>query len=417
MDIQRKVNPRKKWYRWTATVLIALGVVGGVTWALARLKPAAPSVDRGSAWTDTVKRGPMIRQVHGVGTLVPEELMWVPAVTNGRVERILMRPGAKVSRNTVLLVLTDPALKLAALEADFQVKAAEARLQDLHIQLKSQNLTQQSAVARITTEYEQARLRADRNALLAKDGLLADIDLRVAQSTADQLERNRRIEQERLEIQQEAIQAQLAVQRAEVERLKALAELRRSEVAQLEVRAGTEGVLQEMPVQVGQPVSPGTILAKVAQPERLMAELKIPETQAKDVAVGQQVAVDTRNGIIPGRVARIDPAVKESTVTVDVKLEGQLPSGARPDLNVDGTIEIERLSDVIYIGRPVFGQPNSTARIFRLEADGKTAVRIQVEFGRSSVNTMEVVRGLSVGETVILSDMTAWDAHDRVVLR
>jgi HlyD family secretion protein len=288
---------------------------------------------------------------------------------------------------------------------------------DLRVQLKSQHLNQQAEVARIESDYQQARLKADRNEILAREGLLADIDLLVAKSSAVQLGTRRRIEQERLDIQAESIEAQLAVQKAEVERLKALVRLRQREVEALRVMAGTEGVLQELSLQVGQHVTPGMILAKVAQPQRLMAQLRIAETQAKDIATGQLVQVDTRNGIIRGRVSRIDPTVKESTVTVDVKLEGVLPSGARPDMNVDGIIEIERLSDVLYVGRPAFGQPRSVASLFRLESDGRTAVRIQVEFGRSSVSIIEVLRGLQAGDTVVLSDMTAWDSHDRVVLR
>jgi len=417
MDIPRTVNLRKKWLRRAIFSVLVISSLIGVSFILARLKPAAPTVERASAWLDTVKRGAMVRQVRGVGTLVPEELLWVPAVTNGRVQKVLMKPGALVTRDAILLVLSDPALQLAALEAQFKVKAAEAQYQDLRIQLKSRHLTQQADVARIESDYQQARLRADRNVLLVKDGLLADIDLQVAQSNADQLDHRRKIEEERLSIQLESIDAQLAVQKAEIERLQAMAELRRSEIDSLQVRAGTDGVLQELSVQIGQHVSPGMILAKVAQPQRLLAELKIPETQAKDVAIGQVAMIDTRNGLIPGRVSRIDPAVKEGTVLVDVKLEGDLPPGARPDLNVDGVIELEKLPDIVYIGRPALGQPHSTIGLFRLEPDGVTAIRVPVELGRSSVNTIEVIRGLQVGDTVILSDMSAWDSHDRIALR
>jgi HlyD family secretion protein len=359
----------------------------------------------------------MTREVRGVGTLVPEQLLWVPAATSGRVERIPMRPGATVTRETLIVVLSEPALQLAAVEAEYQVKAAEARLQDLGVQLKSQRLNQQAEVAKVEADYQQARLRADRNEMLAKEGLLADIDLRVTRSNADLLENRRRIENERLDIQGESITAQLAVQNAEVERLRALAKLRRNEVEALNVRAGADGVLQELPVQVGQHVSPGTILAKVAQPTRLMAELKVPETQAKDVAISQIVQVDTRNGVVQGRVSRVDPTVKEGTVTVDVRFEGGMPPGARPDMNVDGVIEIERLADAVFVGRPAFAQPNATVSLFRLEPDGRTAVRTQVAFGRTSVSIIEIVRGLQVGDTVILSDMSTWESHDRVVLK
>ncbi len=417
MDIPREKNPVKKWIRRGVFTVLILTALVAVTVALSRLKPAAPTVDRAAVWLDKVKRGPMVRQVRGTGILVPEELLWIPAASGGRVQKVLMRPGAPVSRDTLLLVLTDPALTLAAVEAEYQVKAAEARYQDLRVQLKSQHLNQQAEFARVEADYQQARLRADRNEMLAKEGLLADIDLLVTRSNADLLENRRQIERERLDIQSESVEAQLAVQKAEVERLRALAELRRSEVESLRVRAGTDGVLQEMSVEVGQHVNPGTILARVAQPHRLMAELKIPETQAKDVAIGQQVQVDTRNGIIPGIVSRIDPTVKESTVTVDVKLQGELPLGARPDMSVDGIIELERLPDAVYVGRPAFGQAQSTMSIFRIEPDGRTAVSVRVEFGRSSVSTIEVVRGLNVGDTVVLSDMSSWDSYDRVVLR
>lgn len=417
MDIPRKVDPRKKWLRRIAYAILVCAILGGVTAAVYRLKPAAPTVDRASTWLDTVRRGPMVREVRGVGTLVPEQLLWVPAATNGRVERIPMRPGAPVGRDTVIVVLTDTALQLAAVEAEYQVKAAEARYRDLEVQLKSQHLNQEAEVAKVEADYQQAKLRADRNEILAKEGLLADIDLRVTRSNADLLENRQRIENERLKIQSESTAAQLAVQRAEVERLRALAQLRRNEVEALNVRAGTEGVLQELPVQVGQHVAPGTILAKVAQPTHLMAELKVPETQAKDVAIGQAVLVDTRNGVIEGRVTRVDPTVKEGTVTIDVRFDGALPAGVRPDMNVDGVIEIERLADAVFVGRPAFAQANSTVSIFRLEKDGKTAVRTQVAFGRTSVSIIEVLRGLQVGDTAILSDMSTWESHDRVVLR
>jgi HlyD family secretion protein len=285
------------------------------------------------------------------------------------------------------------------------------------VQLRGQRLNQQAQVALIETDYQQARLKADRNELLAKEGLLASLDLELTRSNAELLDSRRKIEKERFDIRSESDDAQLAVQRAEVERLKALAAMRQSEVSALQVRAGSDGVLQQLLVEVGQAVTPGFILAKVAQPTRLKAELKVPETQAKDVLIGQIVQVDTRNGVVRGRVARVDPTVKDGTVTVDVKLEGQLPTGARPDMSVDGIIEIERLQDAVFVGRPAFAQPGSTVSLFRVESDGKTAVRVRVEFGRSSVSIIEVVRGLNVGDRVILSDMTAYDAHDRIALR
>ena len=417
MDIPRTVNQKRKWLKRIASGVIVAGALAGITIALSRLKPAAPTAEMSAIWPDTVKRGPMIREVRGVGTLVPEDLLWVPARTSGRVERKLMLPGARVTQDTLLLVLSDPAIELAALESEYQVKAAEARYRDLGVQLRGQRLNQQAQVALVETEYQQARLKADRNELLAKEGLLASLDLELARSNAELLDNRRKIEKERFDIRSESDEAQLAVAEAEVERLKALTAVRRSEVEALQVRAGADGVLQQLPVEVGQHVTPGLILAKVAQPARLKAELKVPETQAKDVLLGQVVQVDTRNGIVRGLVARVDPTVKDGTVTVDVKLEGQLPTGARPDMSVDGVIEIERLQDAVYVGRPAFAQPGSTVSLFRVEPDGKTAVRVRVEFGRSSVSIIEVVRGLSVGDRVILSDMTAYDAHDRIALR
>ncbi|NWG13726.1 MAG: efflux RND transporter periplasmic adaptor subunit [Acidobacteria bacterium] len=417
MDIPRALNPRKKWLKRIGGSLLVIGALGGITVFVSRLKPAAPTVEWNAVWSDVVKRGPMVREVRGVGSLVPEELLWVPARTSGRVERKLMLPGARVTKDTLLLVLSDPAIQLAAVESEFQVKAAEARYQDLVVQLRGQRLSQQAQVALVETEYQQARLRADRNEALAKEGLLAGLDLELARSNAELLGNRRKIEKERFDIRSESDEAQLAVAKAEVERLKALAALRRSEVDALQVRAGADGVLQQLPVEVGQHVTPGLILAKVAQPTRLKAELKVPETQAKDVLVGQVVQIDTRNGIVRGLVARVDPTVKDGTVTVDVGLEGRLPVGARPDMSVDGVIEIERLPDALFVGRPAFAQSGSTVSLFRVEPDGKTAVRVRVEFGRSSVSVIEVARGLRKGDRVILSDMTAYDAYDRIALR
>lgn len=416
MDIPRQGAARRRLIRRITYGSVVAAAIPLITVGLSRLKPAAPTVERSTVWTDAVKRGPMTREVRGLGTLVPEEILWIPAITDGRVERILVRPGAAVKPDTVLLVLSNPELELAALEAEYQVKAAEAKYQDLKVQLESQRLTQQAEVARIQSEYHQAKLKADRDEALAKEGLVPDLDLKISVATADELSNRHRIEQKRLAIQSDSVEAQLAVQRAEVDKLRALAQLKRDQVEDLRVRSGAVGVLQELPVEVGQQVAAGTILAKVAQPERLKAELKIPETQAKDVQLGQKVAVDTRNGVIPGRVSRIDPAVREGTVTVDVRLQGELPQGARPDLSVDGTIELEHLADIVYVGRPAFGQPNSTVGLFKLEPDGKGANRVQVKLGRTSVNTIEILEGLRPGDHVILSDMSAWDAHDRIRL-
>ncbi len=418
MDIPRSSSvKRNRLIKRIVYGILLCAAILVTTLGLSRLKPAAPPIDASNVWPDTVKRGPMVRQVRGLGTLVPKDVLWIPAVTSGRVERILMRPGAKVEPGTVLLVLNNPELELQALDAEYQVKAAQAKYADLEVQLESQRLTQQAEVARIESDYQQQKLRADRDELLAKEGLTADLNLRLSQSTAEQLGQRHKIEVKRLDIQAKSNEAQLAVQRAEIDKLVALAQLRRNEVEALKVRAGAAGVLQELPVQVGQQLAAGTIIAKVAQPEHLQAELKVPETQVKDVKIGQPVQVDTRNGVIPGSVSRIDPAVREGTVTVDVALEGALPDGARPDLSVEGIIEIERLTDVVYMGRPAFGQPNSTVGMFRIEKDGKTASRVTVKLGRSSVNTIEVVEGLKPGDRVILSDTSSYDSYDRIELR
>jgi HlyD family secretion protein len=417
MDIPRKGAARKKLIRRIAYPFVALAVVLMIGLGTSRLKPAAPSVERSTIWSDTVKRGPMVRQVRGLGTLVPEEILWIPAPADGRVESILVRPGAPVGRDTVLVVLRNPEMELAALDAEYQVKAAEAKYTDLKVRLASDRLNQQAEVAKIESEYKQARLKADADEALGKLGLLASLQTKISVSAAEELAHRHQMEKKRLSIGVESVDAQLAVQRAEVDKLRALHNLKRSQLEALKVRAGAAGVLQELPVEVGQRVTAGTILAKVAQPERLKAELKIAETQAKDIQLGQRCSIDTRNGVIGGRVMRIDPSVKEGTVTVDVNLEGSLPAGARPDLSVDGTVELERLEDVVYVGRPTSGQPNSTISLFRVGADGKNAARVQVKLGRGSVTTIEVLEGLQPGDQVILSDMTTWDSYDRIRLQ
>lgn len=417
MDVPRKSAARNRLIRRIVMAVVLLAAVAATTVALSRLEPAAPTVEASTIWTDKVKRGEFLRQVRGLGTLVPEEILFIPALNEGRVERILARPGATVRADTILLELDNPRLKLEAVEAEYNMKAAEARYQDLRVQLNSENLNQDAELARLQSEYSQAKLTADRDQVLAGEGLIPDIDLKLSTSRAAELENRLRIEKEKKSIKGESVEAQLAVQRAEIDRLRALFELKRSQVADLAVRAGADGVLQELELDIGQQVAAGTILAKVVQPTRLKAELKIPETQAKDVQIGQKAEIDTRNGKIPGTVSRIDPAVREGTVLVDVRLEGELPPGARPDLSVDGTIELERLSDVLYVSRPAFGQPDSLVGLFRVSADQKEAARTQVRLGRSSVNTIEIVEGLDVGDEVILSDMSNWDDHDRVRLQ
>jgi HlyD family secretion protein len=358
----------------------------------------------------------MLRQVRGLGTLVPEDILWIPATTDGRVEQQLALPGIVVKPDTVLIVLSNPELQQATVDAEWKLRAAEAELANLKVKLESDRLTQEAAAATVESEANKSKLTADRDVELNKLGLEADLVAKTSVATAQDWANRTRIEKKRLEINPEAIKAQIAVQQAAVEQFRALWDLKKSQVEALRVRAGVNGVLQQVPVEVGQRVAVGTNLARVVQPEKLKAELKIPETQAKDVAMGQKAEVDTRNGIIQGRVSRIDPAAKDGTVTVDVKLEGALPQGARPDLSVDGTIEIERLTDVLYVGRPTFGQPNSQVTLFKLDADGKGATRSQVKLGRSSVNTIEILEGLRVGDQVVLSDMSAQDAYDRIRL-
>jgi HlyD family secretion protein len=383
---------------------------------LSRLKPAAPGVDRSTVWIDTVKRGPMLRQVRGLGTLTPVDIQWIPAATDGRVEKIPVLPGTAVQPNTVLLILTNPQLMQEALDANLKLKAAQADYKNLEAQLESQVLTQKSLVAQANAEYNEARMQAETDQQLNKLGVISDLNRKIAEGKAQQLQTRDQIEQERLTNSNRVLQAQLLAKQAEIEQDRALAGLKQTQVQNLIVRAGIKGVLQEQPLKVGQWVTPGTTLAKVVQPDHLKAELKIPETQAKDIQLNQPASVDTHNGIIAGHVMRIDPAVYNGTVTVDVMLDDPLPPGARPDLSVDGTIDLERLSNVLYVGRPAFGQENSTVGMFVLQPDGRTAAREQVKLGRSSVNTVEILGGLKDGDQVILSDMSRWDNFDRIRL-
>jgi len=416
MDIPRPEAARKRRIRRILYGLLVVAAIPLVTWALSRLKPAAPTVERATVWLDTVKRGPMLRNVRGLGTLVPEEILWLPATTDGRVEQRLALPGTWLKPETVIFILSNPELQQTTLDAEWKLKAAEAELTNLRVKLQSERLNQQALAATVRSDYQQAKLQADRDAELNKLGLLANLNSVLSRTKAEDLANRDQIEQKRLEIGVEAIQAQLAVQKATVEQLRALYNLKLSQVEALKVRAGVEGMLQQLQVDVGERVAIGTKLARVAQPKKLKAELKIPETQAKDIQIGQKAEIDTRNGIIAGRVSRIDPAVQSGTVTVDVKLEGELPQGARPDLSVDGTVELEKLTDVLFVGRPTYGQANSQVGLFKLDPDGKGATRVQVKLGRSSVNTIELLEGLRVGDQVVLSDMSAWDAYDRIRL-
>lgn len=416
MDVPREGARKKRIVRRTLIVLTAAALVPLITWGLSRLKPAAPAVEKSTLWFDSVKRGSMIRQVRGLGTLVPEEVLWIPAVTEGRVDRIAIRPGARVTPQTVVLVLSNPDLVLSAEDLRWQIRAAEATMADLRVKLETAKLDLRASVARVESEYVQAKLKWERDAALQKEGLTPDLTVRLSKATADELAKRYDIDVKRLEISGASAQAQLDAQRVQIEKLKAAYELKRKQVSELTVRAGSDGVLQQMPVEVGQRVTPGTILAKVAQPSKLKAEIRIPETQAKDVAFGQPAEVDTHNGVIKGVVSRIDPAAVNGNVTVDIRLEGELPAGARPDLSVEGVIELERLTDVLHVQRPVAGQPNSVISLFRLSPDEKEASRVQVRIGRVSVQTVEIIDGLKVGDKVVLSDMTAWDSHDRLRL-
>jgi HlyD family secretion protein len=416
MDIPRESAKRQRRIRRIIYSILGLLAIASVTLGLSRLKPAAPSVDKATVWIDTVKRGPMLLEVRGLGTLVPEEILWIPATTDGRVVRRLVLPGVPMKADSVILELKNPELEQAALDAEWQLKAAEAEYNSLKAQLDSQLLDHRAAAATVQADYRQAALNAEKDEALAKSGLGAELNSKLSKAKADELTTRNQIEQDRLSVSAASAKAQLEAQKAKVEQLRALYELKRAQLDRLQVRAGAEGVLQELLVEVGQQVTIGTILAKVAQPTRLKAELKIPETQAKDVQIGLLASIDTRNGIISGHVMRVDPAVQNGTVTVDVKLEGALPKGARPDLSVEGTIEIENLKDVIYVGRPAFGQPNSTVGIFKLDEEGSGAARVQVKLGRSSVNTVEILEGLKPGDRVVLSDMSTWDAFNRIRL-
>ena len=418
MDIKRPGKSKlKKRIRTAILVVIGLGAVGAITFVLAKLKPAAPTLDRSTAVIESVKRGEMKREVRGNGTLVPQVTRWVPAPADGRVEKILVQAGVEVGAGTVIVELSNPQMEQQAVDAEFQVKAAEADLESLRVRLESENMTQQSATASINAEYSQAKIQLDTDEALAKQGLVAELLLKISRVRVQDLANRLRVEQQRLAISGKANKAQINAQGARIQQLRALAKLKKDQVDALKVRSGTNGVLQVVAVQEGQQVAPGVNIARVADPASLKAELKIAETQIKDVRLGQPVAVDTRNGIIQGQVSRIDPAAREGTFVVDVELTGPLPGSARPDLSVDGTIELERLINVLYVGRPAFGQGQQTVGMFRLTPDGQEAVRTQVALGRSSVSTIEIISGLKEGDQVILSDTSTMDSYNRIRVR
>jgi len=415
MDVPRKRPHRRRALWWGAAVVVALAAA---TVGISRLGAAPPVVERGSVWIDTVRRGEMVRQVQGNGTLVPELIRWITSVTTGRVERILVQPGTRVSADTVLLELTNPDVSLQALEADRQVDSVSAELANLEATQRRDRLAQESQVASIRSQLNQAKRQASADAALAARGFLSELEMAQSKGRAEELESRLEFEQKRLTALSEGMKAQLSAERTRLQGMRSVAEFRHRDLDALHVRAGIDGVLQEQPLQVGQSVATGTLLAKVAQPERLKAELNIPEVQAKDVQVGQPVAIDTHNGVIQSRVSRINPSVQAGSVKVEVKLEGTLPPGARPDLSVQGSIELEKLENVLYVGRPaITGQSGGKIALFRVDPDDAGAVRGPVVLGRASVRTVEIKSGLKEGDKVILSDMSRYDAAERIRLQ
>jgi HlyD family secretion protein len=418
MDIQRPSNARAKKIRRIVYAGVALLFVAGVSYGLSKLRPAAPSVDRSTIWPDEVKRGPMVREVRGLGTLVPLDIRWIPAQTASRVDRIVVRPGPQIlSPSTVILELSDPTLQRELVDAEFQLKGAEADYANLKVQVNSELMNQKAVEAAVRSDYEQAKIQHDVDVKLFNEKIASEVTKELSRVREEQLAIRAQLEGERTRVAADSAQARLQAQQARVEQQKALYNLKRTQADALHVRAGINGVLQLLPVEEGANVAVGTNLARVADPRRLKAEIKIAETQAKDVAYGQNATIDTRNGIVKGHVIRIDPSVVNGTVTVDVGIDDPLPLGARPDLSVDGTIELENLKDVLYVGRPVHGQSDSTIGLFKIDPDGSEAQRVNVKLGRASVNTIEIISGLKVGDKVILSDMSAWDNFDRIRLK
>jgi HlyD family secretion protein len=413
---------KKKKMKRIAYAVAGVVVLLLITAFVSQLKPAAPSVDKATLWPDIVKRGPMVRQVRGTGTLVPEDTRWIPATTAGRVEKILLRSGADVNPDTVIVELGSPELEQSVVESRLQLESAVAQLVNRRAELDSSLLTQRAAAANMESEARQAQMQAEADEALFKENLQGALVAKKSRARADDLQNRTQIEQRRLDLAEKTLKSQLAVQEAEVSRLRTTYQLRQEQLEKLKVRAGLKGKLQVVPVEVGSQLAAGANVARVADPSRLKAELRIPETQTRDIEIGQLASIDTRNGVVSGRVSRIDAAATNGTVTVDVQLTGELPRGARPDLTVDGTVELERLDNVVNVGRAAFAQENSTMSLFKVQPGCQIpqmdceAVRTQVKFGRSSVNTIEVLQGLQPGDQVVLSDMSAWDAHDRVRL-
>ena len=418
MDIARpefKTQKRRRQLFILAAVILG---VAAVSVGISRLKPAAPTVERGTVWTDTVKRGPMLRQVRGLGTLVPtqEAVRQIPAETEATVVRIYMLPGSQIKADTILVQMTNPQTEQAAVDAQLQLKAAESEYQSLRVKLESDLMNQKAGAATVHADDAQAQRQADTDKALYELGVISGLAYKSSKGKADEFTTRNDLETQRLAANQRAIESQMAQEQAKVDEMRTLAQLKQKELDALKVRAGIDGVLVDLPLQVGQHVLPGTMLAKVVEPEHLMATLKVAETQARDVQIGELASIDTHNGLIAGTVMRVDPGVQNGTVTVDVKLTGELPKGARPDLSVDGTIDLERMDNVLYVGRPAFGQENSTVSLFKLSPDGQGALRVPVKVGRASVNSIQIIEGLREGDAVILSDMSRWDNTDRVRL-
>jgi len=416
MDIPRKSAAKKRRIKRIIYALTAVIVVGVITVGVSKLKPAAQSVDKATTLEDTVKRGSMVRQVRGLGTLVPEEIRYVPAISQGRIEKRLVQAGAQVKAETVIFELTNPEIQQAFIDAESQLRAAEANLTTLRVQLDKLSLDQQATLAQAKSDFNKAKMQYEVNDSLGKQGLKSQLEVQLSKIAAEDLESRVTLETKRLASSVQEAKAKLSAEDEKVRQLRDAVQLKRTQLEALKVRAGIDGELQTLAVQVGQQVTVGQELARVANPKKLKAELKIAETQAKDIQLGQPVTIDTRNGIVSGRVIRIDPSVQNGTRTVDASLEGELPKGAVPDLSVDGTIELERLENILYVGRPVHGQENSTVGLFKVDADGAGAARVQVRLGRTSVNTIEVMDGLKEGDRIILSDTSQWDNADRIRL-
>jgi RND family efflux transporter MFP subunit len=419
MDIARPEFRERKRRKQIAIAAGVLVVVAVLTFIVLRLRPAAPTVERGTVWTDSVKRGSMLRQVRGIGSLVPsqESVLQIPAETEATVVRIRMLPGSVVKPDSIILEMSNSQVEQAAVDAHLQYKAAEAEYQSQRRKLESDYMTQKSGAATVKADYSQAKLQSETDKALYDLGVISGLAYKNSKGKADELTIRNGLADQSLESTQKAADAQLAEQQAKVDQMRVLAELKQKQLDALKVRAKIDGVLVDLPLHVGEHVAPGAMLAKIIQPNHLMAELKVAETQARDVQIGEPASVDTHNGVIPGSVMRVDPAVQNGTVTVDVKLTGEMPKGARPDLSVDGTIDLERLDNVLYVGRPAFGQENSTISLFKLDGDMKDAIRVPVKVGRASVNSIQVVEGLHEGDTVVLSDMSRWDNTDRIRLQ